>query len=160
MTPAHSAVDWEMARKNDLPIIKVINEHGKIHEGFGKFSGMSASEAREAIINELRENELLEKEEDYPNNLSVCERCKTAIEPLVSEQWFVNVDHDNFSLKKAARKAIENNEIKEVNVPSAIWIMLHAISGIESWHRSKTKVDPAVLEENIISILIDGLRKN
>jgi len=57
-------------------------------------------------------------------------------------------------------RGIENNEIKEVNVPSAIWIMLHAISGIESWHRSKTKVDPAVLEENIISILIDGLRKN
>ena len=132
VTPAHSAVDWEMARKNDLPIIKVINEHGKIHEGFGKFSGMSASEAREAIINELRENELLEKEEDYPNNLSVCERCKTAIEPLVSEQWFVNVDHDNFSLKKAARKAIENNEIK-IYPERFKDVMLSWIDNVRDW---------------------------
>ncbi|MDD2758411.1 MAG: valine--tRNA ligase [Patescibacteria group bacterium] len=132
VTPAHSAVDWEMARKNNLPIIKVIDEHGKIHEGFGKFSGMAVNEAQEAIINELRENKLLEKEEDYPNNLSVCERCKSAIEPLVSKQWFVNVDHKNFSLKNAARKAIENNEIK-IYPERFKDVMLSWIDNVRDW---------------------------
>ncbi|MFA5127430.1 MAG: valine--tRNA ligase [Patescibacteria group bacterium] len=132
VTPAHSAVDWEMARKNDLPIIKVINENGKIHEGFGKFSGMAVGEAREAIVNELRESKLLEQEEDYPNNLSVCERCKTAIEPLVSKQWFVNVDHANFSLKNAARKAIENDEIK-IYPERFKDVMLNWIDNVRDW---------------------------
>ncbi|MFA6486291.1 MAG: valine--tRNA ligase [Candidatus Magasanikbacteria bacterium] len=111
VTPAHSAVDWEMAQKNNLPIVKVIDESGKICAGFGEFSGLKVVEARTAVIEALRTRGLIEKEEDYPNNLSVCERCKTPIEPLVSKQWFVNVDHANFSLKKKARQAIENNEI-------------------------------------------------
>ncbi|PIT88307.1 MAG: valine--tRNA ligase [Candidatus Magasanikbacteria bacterium CG10_big_fil_rev_8_21_14_0_10_36_32] len=132
VTPAHSAVDWEMARKNDLPIIKVIDEHGKIHEGFKKFSGMPVNEAREMIVNELREHKLLEKEEDYPNNLSVCERCQSAIEPMVSKQWFVNVDHENFSLKKAARKAIENDEIK-IYPERFKDVMLNWIDNIRDW---------------------------
>ncbi len=54
---------------------------------------------------------------------------------------------------------VKNGEIKEVNVPSTIWLLLHAISGIESWHRSKTKIEPELLEENMIAILIGGLKK-
>ena len=112
VTPAHSAVDWKMAQENDLKIVKVINEDGKIKQGFGEFSEKSAKEAREMIFKKLKEKKLIKKEEDFINNLSVCERCKTAIEPLVSEQWFVNVDHEKFSLKKEARKAIEDGKIK------------------------------------------------
>lgn len=57
-------------------------------------------------------------------------------------------------------KGIEAGEIKPgINVPSTIWLILHAVSGIESWHRSKTKVPPDELEENMILILISGMRK-
>lgn len=57
-------------------------------------------------------------------------------------------------------KGIEAGEIKpEINVPSTIWLILHAVSGIESWHRSKTKVPPDELEENMILILISGMKK-
>ncbi|HTN39411.1 MAG TPA: TetR/AcrR family transcriptional regulator [Arachidicoccus sp.] len=56
-------------------------------------------------------------------------------------------------------KGIEAGEIKEINVPSTIWLLLHAINGIESWHRSKTQIPPEELEENMISILIGGMRK-
>ncbi len=57
-------------------------------------------------------------------------------------------------------KGIADGEIKEsINVPATVWLLLHAIYGIESWHRSKVRVDPAVLEENMITILIGGLKK-
>lgn len=112
VTPAHSQVDWDMGKANGLEEIKVIDQQGKILAGFGEFSGLDVKEAREKIVSSLQDQGLIEKEEDYKNNLSVCERCKTPIEPLISEQWFVDIDHANFSLKKEARRVLENGEIK------------------------------------------------
>jgi len=132
VTPGHSAVDWQMAQANGLDIIKVIGEDAKIKPGFGKFSGLSVLEAREMVVSKLREQGLIEKEEEFNNNLSVCERCKTAIEPLVSEQWFVNVDHKNFSLKKEARKVIESGEIK-IYPERFKDIMLSWIDNVHDW---------------------------
>jgi valyl-tRNA synthetase len=97
VTPAHSMVDSQMALKNNLPSIKVINEDGNIHEGFGEFSGLSAIEARNLIVAKLQENNLIISEEEINNNLSTCYRCDSAIEPLPSKQWFISVD------KKLAR---------------------------------------------------------
>jgi AcrR family transcriptional regulator len=54
---------------------------------------------------------------------------------------------------------IRKNEIKKIDAPTAVLIMLHAVSGIESWHRSKQKISGEILEENMISILIEGLQK-
>jgi len=117
VTPAHSMVDWQMAQVNNLPIIKVISEEGKIYPGFGKFSGLSTVEARAAIIADLSQKGLLEKEEEITNNLSVCYRCGTAIEPLPSKQWFVSVDHKvarlgGKSLKETSLEAAKAEEIK------------------------------------------------
>jgi len=119
VTPAHSMVDWQMAQANDLPTIKVIDEDGKIHAGFGEFSGMTALAAREAVVNKLNESGLMIKEEEIANNLSVCYRCDTGIEPLPSKQWFVAVDKpiasmNGQSLKQAAIAAAEKGEIKFV----------------------------------------------
>jgi len=55
---------------------------------------------------------------------------------------------------------IRNKEIKKIDAPTAVLIMLHAVSGIESWHRSKKKISGELLEENMLMILIDGLRSN
>lgn len=57
-------------------------------------------------------------------------------------------------------KGIEQKEIRPIDAPTAVLIMLHAVSGIESWHRSTKKLSAAELEENMITILLDGLRKN
>lgn len=116
VTPAHSMIDWQMAEANDLPIIKVIDEDGNIQKGFGEYSGKKASEAREIIIVKLREAGLMEKEEEIENNLSLCYRCDTPIEPLPSKQWFVSVDKKlehlgNKSLKEKAIEAAENGQI-------------------------------------------------
>lgn len=67
----------------------------------------------------------------------------------------------NFRKRIAAiiEKGIYNGEIKPIDASTAVLIMLHAISGIESWHRSKQKIDDKALEENMITIMLDGLRK-
>ena len=116
VTPAHSMVDYQMAINNDLRIVSLIDGEGKIKDGFGEFSGLTVAEAKEKVIEKLKEEGLLEKEEDYQNSLSVCERCKTPIEPIISKQWFLNVDHKNFSLKEESRKVIDNDSIVGIKV--------------------------------------------
>lgn len=56
-------------------------------------------------------------------------------------------------------EGIRKGEIKPIDAPTAVLIMLHAVSGIESWHRSKKKIAGEVLEDNMVQILVDGLRK-
>jgi valyl-tRNA synthetase len=125
-------VDWEMAKVHGLREVKVINQLGKIAEGFGEFSGLEVRVARDRIVEKLRAQGLIEGEEDYKNNLSVCERCKTAIEPLISEQWFVDLDHANFSMKQAARQAITNGDIK-IYPEKFEKVMLAWIDNIRPW---------------------------
>src|SRR3989344_7066060 len=92
VTPGHSIADWLLAQTNNLPLIKVIDEQAKIRPGFGKFSGLKVLAARELLVSDLRAAGLLQQEEDIENNQPVCYRCGTAIEPLLSKQWFVAVD--------------------------------------------------------------------
>jgi len=117
VTPAHSMVDYDMAQKNDLEIIKVIDEDGKMIEKAGNFAEMSVLEAREAVVKALETSGLLEKVEDAPHKLSICYRCGTAIEPLPSEQWFVSVDKKvarlgNKSLKEKAIEVVKDKSIE------------------------------------------------
>lgn len=117
VTPAHSMVDWQMAEKENLDIIKVINEEGKIMDGFGEYSKKDVLEARKLIVSKIIGEGLMEKEEDFNNNLSVCYRCNAAIEPLPSEQWFINVNKkikrlEDKSLKEKAIEVVEQNKIK------------------------------------------------
>ena len=117
VTPAHSAVDYEFAQKNNLKIIKLIDEQGHILASGGKYAGLDVLDARTKFVTDLEAAGLLVKVEDYPNNLSVCYRCGTAIEPLTSEQWFVAVDkkissRGNKTLKELAIKAVSSKEIK------------------------------------------------
>jgi len=117
VTPAHSMTDWKMAEENDLEIKKVINEDGKINQGFGEFSGLTVQEARKAIVQKLKENKLLEKEEEIDNALSVCYRCDTPIEPLPSKQWFVSVNKkiERLNNKSLKEKAIDVAREKEIS---------------------------------------------
>jgi valyl-tRNA synthetase len=112
VTPAHDPLDWEIGRDHKLPEIQVIDEKVQITGAGGKYAGQDAFEARKNILTDLAELGLLEKEEKYLINQSACERCKTAIEPLISKQWFVNVDAKKYSLKKKSLQAIKNGKIK------------------------------------------------
>lgn len=122
VTPAHSFIDYEIAQKNNLPIIKIIGEDGKMTKEAGEFVGMSAEYARKKIVENLKKNGLLKKEEEIKNNLSICYRCGTAIEPIPSKQWFVAVNKKitilgnkyfkNKSLKEVALQVVKEGEIR------------------------------------------------
>jgi len=117
ITPAHSHIDYEIAQKNNLQIIKVIDEHAKItNEAGTEYSGLKIKEAREKVVEYLKKNGLLEKEEEINNNLSICYRCNSPIEPLPSQQWFVDVNK-KFRLKNSKLKGLKTGQevsLKEI----------------------------------------------
>lgn len=107
VTPAHSFIDSEMASRHGIPAKKIINEDGKMMENCGKYAGMTTSEARETIVNDMQEMGLIDHiDENYEHKLSLCYRCDTVIEPLPSLQWFIDVN------KKTER--LNGKSIKEV----------------------------------------------
>ena len=108
ITPAHDPNDFEVGKRHNLPIINVMNDNATINENGGKYAGMDRYEARKAIVEELDRQGLLVKIEDYSHNVGTHDRCKTTIEPLVKEQWFVKMDE----LIKPAVEAVKNGEIR------------------------------------------------
>jgi valyl-tRNA synthetase len=94
ITPAHDPNDYEMGVRHNLPQVVVIDQQAKMTTEAGAgFAGMDRYKAREKVVEELEKLGLLEKVVDYEFSISKCERCKTVIEPLVSTQWFMRMDH-------------------------------------------------------------------
>ena len=89
VTPAHDANDFEAGKRHGFPSIKVIGENARMMPAAGSYAGLDRFEARKRIIAALTESGQLVKTEPYTVNVSRCDRCKTIIEPLVSNQWFV-----------------------------------------------------------------------
>ncbi|MBI4993960.1 valine--tRNA ligase [Candidatus Wolfebacteria bacterium] len=109
ITPAHDMFDAEVATRHNLPLIKIIDIDGKMNVSVGPlFVGLKILECREKIIEILKNNNLLEKEDDYFHNVPVCYRCGTNVELIPSLQWFLKMD--NFV--KTAIKAVKSKEIK------------------------------------------------
>ncbi len=101
VTPAHDANDFEAGLRNNLPQIIVIDEHGRMNEQAGeRYAGLDRFEARERVMEDLQAEGLVDKIEDYTIPTAICDRCKTVIEPLLSEQWFVK-------MKEIAQPAID-----------------------------------------------------
>jgi len=115
VTLAHSSADFDIAQRNNLPSIQIIDEKGKITKEAGKnFEGLSISNARKKILKILKEKELFEKEEEYTHNISVCYRCGAPIEPLISSQWFLK-------MKTLAKLAINAVKSKKVSIYPKKW---------------------------------------
>ena len=108
ITPAHDPNDFEVGKRHELPIINIMNDDATINENGGKYAGMERYEARKAIVDELDSMGLLVKVEDYSHNVGTHDRCKTTIEPLVKQQWFVKMDE----LIRPAVEAVKNGDIK------------------------------------------------
>lgn len=107
-TPAHDPNDYAMGQRNNLEQINVFDEHAVVVEGYGKFSGMTRDEAREAIVAEFEALGLLDHVEEHDHSVMTCYRCHTKLEPWLSEQWFVAVDR----LKERAAAVVENGEVQ------------------------------------------------
>lgn len=122
----------EMIESSDLPVIEKIENLLRFH------------------VRQMIEN----YEEVYVSD----REWKHLDEPYLSN---FQIQRRNYRKKFAAiiNKGIEKNEIRKIDASTAVLILLHAVSGIESWHRSKTRISGAELEENMLKIMIDGLRK-
>jgi len=108
ITPAHDLLDARIGEKHNLPVYKVIGPVGKMTEEAGSnFAGTKITDCREKVIEELKKQNLIEKEQDYTHNVAICYRCATVIEPQPSLQWFVKMEE----LSKLAITAVKNGEV-------------------------------------------------
>ncbi|MBI3631812.1 MAG: valine--tRNA ligase [Candidatus Staskawiczbacteria bacterium] len=109
VTPAHDLVDYQISQKHKLESIQIITERGKISgEVPATYQGLKVLEAREKIISDLKNQNLLEKEEDYTHQVPKCYRCNTTIELIPSLQWFLKMNE----LAKLAKNPVKSGKIK------------------------------------------------
>lgn len=107
ITPSHDPNDFEVGERFNLGQCIVINEDGTINSSGGTYEGLDRFEARKKIVDDLREQGFLVEVKDHENAVGHCERCKTIIEPLISKQWFVEME----PLAKPALEAYEKGEL-------------------------------------------------
>ena len=108
LTPCHDPNDYQAGIKNNLEFVEVFDSNLVMNDLIPEVAGMNAYEAREVIVKLLQEQGYLVKIEDYTHNVAKCERCKTTIEPTISDQWFVKMGE----LAKPAIEAVRNGEIR------------------------------------------------
>ena len=110
MTPAHDPNDFEVGLRQHLDTIRVLDDNGKVVEGYGRYSGMDRYEARKAIVADLEEQGYLVKVEDHQHNVGTCYRCHNDVEPLISAQWFVKME----PLAREALRVVNDGEVQFV----------------------------------------------
>ena len=108
LTPAHDPNDYESGERHGLEVVEVFDENGKMNDLVPEYAGMDIYEAREKIVEKLKEIGALVKIEDYTHNVGKCYRCHHSIEPKISEQWFVKME----PLAKPAIDAVRNGDVK------------------------------------------------
>ncbi|MBN2878145.1 MAG: valine--tRNA ligase [Clostridia bacterium] len=110
ITPAHDPNDYLMAERHDIATINIMNEDGTLNSNAGKYAKLPAAEARRKIVEDLKAIDKLVKTEDYTHKVGTCYRCSTTVEPLISKQWFVNMQ----PLAEPAIKAVEDSDVEFV----------------------------------------------
>ena len=129
ITPAHDFNDYEVGQRNNLEIINIFTEGGKINQNAPKdYIGLDRFEARKRIIKELKEKEFFVKEECIKNKVPYGDRSNSIIEPFLTEQWFVDA-------KKLSVKAKDIVNAKKINFFPANWSKTYFqwMNNIEPW---------------------------
>jgi valyl-tRNA synthetase len=109
ITPWHSQIDYEIAKKHNLDIEQIIDWRGKLLPIAGEFSGMNIKDARPKIVEKLESKGLLTRvDKEYKNVVKKCYKCNSVIEPQIKDQWFVKME----PLAKKALESVDKGEIK------------------------------------------------
>jgi valyl-tRNA synthetase len=108
VTPSHDPVDFEIAQRQKLPLINLLNKDATMNENAGPCKGMDRFACRKWVVEELERLGLLIKIEDYSHAVGHCQRCATVIEPMASTQWFVKME----PLAKPAIEVVKNGQIQ------------------------------------------------
>nr|WP_330390897.1 valine--tRNA ligase [Lacrimispora sphenoides] len=128
ITPAHDPNDFEVGKRHSLPEINVMNDDATINLPGSKYHDMERYEARKAIVKDLEELGLLVKVAPHSHAVGIHDRCKTTVEPMVKQQWFVKMEE----MAKPAIEALKTGELKFV--PDRFdKSYLHWLENIRDW---------------------------
>ncbi|RJQ34024.1 valine--tRNA ligase [Candidatus Parcubacteria bacterium] len=144
ITPAHSGIDFEIAKRHNLDIEQVIDERGILLPIAGELAGQHIKKARPLIVEKLKEKGLLVKvDEDYTNNLAANSRGGGTIEPQIKRQWFIAVNKpvkfptgETMTLKEWMRRAVDSSETK-IMPERFEKIYFHWIDNLRDWNISR-----------------------
>ena len=128
VTPAHDVNDYMLGEKHNLQSINIFNDNATLSEAAGMYIGMSREDCRKQIIIDMKEAGLLEKIEDYNNKVGYSERTNVPIEPKLSMQWFLKMEH----LADIALKPVLNGDIKFYPA-KYVNLYRHWLENIKDW---------------------------
>ncbi len=128
ITPAHDFNDYKIGKKHNLTPINILDTKCYLNENAGQYKGLTVSQARKAVLNDLTQMELLDKEEPHINNVGYCSRTGAVVEPFLSEQWFVKME----ALAIPARHVAETGTV-QIDPESWTKVYLHWLNIIEDW---------------------------
>ena len=132
ITPGHDATDFEIGRDHGLPELTVIGLDGRMNEHAGDLAGLTQDEAEERILEWLRARDQLEKRESYRHSVGHCDRSKDRIEPLITEQWYVDMKE----LAEPAIAAIRDRRVRFTPENQA-GVALDWLENIRPWNISR-----------------------
>ena len=128
VTPGHDAVDFDIAQRQKLPIINILNADATMNENAGPYAGLDRFACREVLVKDLGKAGLLMKIEPYSHSVGHCQRCQTIVEPIVSKQWFVKMQ----PLAEPAIKAVVDGRINII--PARLTkVYLNWMKNIRDW---------------------------
>ena len=116
VTPAHDANDFEVGTRHNLKMPLCMNEDGTMNEMAFRYKGMDRFECRKALISDLNELNLVDKIEDYTNNIGFSERTGVVVEPRLSLQWFVKMDELSKQALEDSKTEFVPNRFKKIFV--------------------------------------------
>ena len=128
VTPAHDPNDFEIGKRHNLDHVVIMNEDGTIKGDAGDYIGMDRYECREALIEELKEEKHIVKVQPHSHSVGHCYRCRTVIEPYLSDQWFVK-------MKPLADAAIEAQNNGDVSFYPERWTKVYMswLENVRDW---------------------------
>jgi len=153
ITPAHDFNDFEVGERHNLPRLRVISEDGHMINVPEPYDGLTTSECRKKVLKDLEEAGLLKGEKKIEHAVAHCYKCGTVIEPMLKEQWFIDVE----KLATTAIKHLENNEIK-FHPENKQKILIDYLKNLKDWNISRQipwgiaipmfrKIDPEATDE-------------
>ncbi len=133
ITPAHDMNDFEVAQRHDLPKLSVINHDGTLNHNVPEpYQGLSVKEARKRVLVDLKKQGWLVDTKDHTNNIGHCYKCGTVIEPLLKEQWFIDME-------PLAKKAIDALTSEKITFypQSKMNQLVRYLEGLRDWNISR-----------------------
>ncbi|HVI60532.1 MAG TPA: valine--tRNA ligase, partial [Candidatus Saccharimonadales bacterium] len=132
VTPAHDPNDFDIGQRHDLPAVSVISHEGLLVDVPEAYRGLTVDDGRKAVIKDLETAGLLVKTENHTHNVGHCYKCGTVIQPLLREQWFIDVQ----PLAKPAIQALENKQIA-FHPENKRGQLITYLEGLKDWNISR-----------------------